>query len=199
MENIKNELNSLLEQYINNNPNIKTQFRSLFFNNFYTKRGQHISWHLLHSFSVAYPYEPSEQLKTNTIKFINGLKAYLPFCSSCSNNIADNFIENYNIDLAVSNKNEIILFFIKYHSYINTSFTNNPNYDSSIFTIDYVINKYSDNTYNNYFKINYNIDLLQIISEKEELSNLHIIMHRIRQTIYEEIKNINLDLIVEIK
>ena len=43
--------------------------------------------------------------------------------------------------MAVSNKNELILFFINYHSYINTSFTNNKTYDSSIFTLEYVINK----------------------------------------------------------
>lgn len=199
MDNISNELDLLLEQYINNNPNIKTQFKSLLYNNIYTKRGQHISWHLLHSFSVVYPDYPSEQLKTNTKQFINNLKGYLPFCSSCSNNIKDNFIQNYNIDLAVSNKNEIIIFFINYHSYINISFTNNPNYDSSIFTIDYVINKYSDNMYNDYFKTNYNIDLLQIISEKEELSKLHLIMNTVRNNIAEQIKNINFDLIVKIK
>jgi hypothetical protein len=184
---------------MNNSNDIKKQFMAVFFNNIYLKRAQHITWNILHSFSVFYPDSPSEQLQQNTKLFINNLKTYLPFCSSCSNNIKDNFIQNYNIDFAVSNKNELILFFINYHSYINTSFTNNPNYDSSIFTIEYVINKYSDNTYNEYFKTNYNLDLLTIISEEAEFSTFQHIFNRLRENIVIQIKNINFNLIFEIK
>lgn len=199
MDKILNELDTLLEQYINTNSNIKNQFKLFAYNNMYIKRGQHITWHLLHSFSVIYPDYPSELLKINTKQFINNLKLYIPFCSSCSNNIKDNFIKNYNIDLAISNKHELILFFINYHSYINTSFTNNTNYNSSIFTIDYVMNKYSDNTYIEYFKQYYNLDLLQTISKKEGLNELHLIIIRMRDKISEEIRNMNFDLVFKIK
>ncbi len=199
MDQIKNELDQLLEQNINNSSDIKKLFHTFFFNTLHLKRSQHLTWHILHLFSVLYPDSPSKQLQENTKLSIINLKKNLPFCSTCSYNSKDTFIENNNIDLAVSNKNELILFFINYHSYINTSFTNNKTYDSSIFTLEYVINKYSDNTYYNYFKIYYDIDLLQIIFEKDAFSLLHFIKTIFAKKIMDQIKNITFDINFKIK
>ena len=65
MELINNELNKLLCNSINNDFTILTQYKRLLMSNLVKTRCQHIIWHSLHSFSILYPENPSDNQKQN--------------------------------------------------------------------------------------------------------------------------------------
>ena len=201
MENIKNEMNNILFESIHNDNKIIDNLKNNLHSESIKKRHQHISWILLHSFSVFYPIEPTEIEKNNTKNFIKVIKHRLPFCSACSNNKNDKFIENYNLDIAISTRDELVNFFIKYHSYINKNFVN-LEYDDSIYTIEYIINKYTSTDYRQYIKNIYNIDLNEIITNSiidNYGDNLKIILDRVRFKIIDEIKNSDFVISISIK
>ena len=55
---------------------------------------------------------------------------------SCSNNHGDTFLENYNLELATSSTNELIICLIDYHKFINNTFVKNKNYNVSLYTVE---------------------------------------------------------------
>lgn len=194
MDLIKKELDLCLINSIKNDIKLKQNLKTTISTSLYIIRSQNLVWNLLHSFSVFYPEIPSDNFKNNTKEFIKNFKRTLPFCSSCNNNKNDVFIENYDLDIAVSSRSELILFFIKYHSFINENLINKSNYNSSIYTNDYVINKYQDGLFNEYFINNYQIDLYKIINENFNFDNLRNLMLRFRNQISSEINILNYDL-----
>lgn len=189
MDNIKNELNQLLSNSIKNDQILSSQYKRMFTVNLIKKRCQHIVWHLLHSFSVFYPINPSDIQKQNTKELLLKIKKYMPFCNSCANNGADNFVENSDLELSVSCKTELIKFLIEYHKFININFAKYENYDESIYTVEFVINKYSDGIYLKYIEEKYNISFLKIIDD--DISYLKNYMDNLQDIVVKEINNIN--------
>jgi hypothetical protein len=148
----------------NNDFLLKYQIKSITLNKFLQKKIYHLLWHIFHSFSVMYPETPSEEEKTRTKNFINKITTHLSIiCSSCSRN-KDTFIENYDIDLAVSSKTNIIQFFSNYHKEVNIKYrapivTTNSKYQADLFTTDFIIERYTKNDYISLIETTYNLNL----------------------------------------
>lgn len=198
MDTIYNELNNFLFESINNDNRMLSNFKQALYQDIVRKRQQHISWHCLHSFSVFYPVEPSETQRMNTIEIIKKIKSRLLFCSACSKNTNDIFVEEYDLNKAVSTKNELIHFFIKYHSFINKNFVNSS-YDDSFYTIENIIDKYNNTDYRQFIKTRYNIDLNIFMNDSLiDSSNIDYFNDRLKimfdnanLKIYQEIKNLD--------
>ena len=148
----------------NNDFLLKYQIKSITLNKFLQKKIYHLLWHIFHSFSVMYPENPTEEEKLRTKNFINKITTHLfIICSSCSKN-KDTFIENYDIDLAVSSKTNIIQFFSNYHKEVNIKYrppivTTNAKYDADLFTTDFIIERYTKNDYISLIETTYNLNL----------------------------------------
>jgi hypothetical protein len=190
MEQISNELNQLLCNSINNDSTIISNYKRLLLSNIIKTRCYNIIWHSLHSFSTIYPENPSDNQKKNTKELLLKIKSVMPFCMSCSNNNGDTFLENYNLELATSSTNELIICLIDYHKFINNTFGKNKNYNDSLYTIDFIKNKYADNSYTQYIKQTYHISLLELISNNSEnfIISLRQNMQNLRRIIINEIE-----------
>ena len=170
MENIKtsNTCFSLIDEDLincaDNDFLLIYQIKSITLNKFLQKKIHHLLWHIFHSFSVMYPDEPTEEERTRTKNFINKITTHLSIiCSSCSGN-KDNFIQNYDIDLAVSSKLNIIQFFSNYHKEVNIKYrppivTTNTTYDVDLFTTDFITERYTKNDYISLIETTYNLNL----------------------------------------
>jgi hypothetical protein len=140
------------------------QIKSMTLNKFLQKKIHHLLWHIFHSFSVMYPETPSEEEQSRIKNFIQKLTTHLSIiCSSCSRN-KDTFIANYDIDLAVSSKTNIIQFFCDYHKEVNIKYrppivVTNTNYDSSLYTSEFIIERYTKNDYISLIETTYNLNL----------------------------------------
>ena len=143
---------------------LKYQIKSITLNKFLQKKIHHLLWHIFHSFSVMYPENPTEEEKLRTKNFINKITTHIVIiCSSCSKN-KDTFIANYDIDLAVSSKTNIIQFFCDYHKEVNIKYrppivTTNAKYDADLFTTDFIIERYTKNDYISLIETTYNLNL----------------------------------------
>ena len=143
---------------------LKYQIKSITLSKFLQKKIHHLLWHIFHSFSVMYPENPTEEEKLRTKNFINKITTNLSIiCSSCSKN-TDTFIQNYDIDLAVSSKTNIIQFFSNYHKEVNIKYrppivTTNAKYDADLFTTDFIIERYTKNDYISLIETTYNLNL----------------------------------------
>ena len=190
MEQVSNELNQLLCNSINNDSTVISNFKRLLLSNIIKTRCYNIIWHSLHSFSTIYPENPSDNQKKNTKELLLKIKSVMPFCMSCSNNNGDTFLENYNLELATSSSNELIICLIDYHKFINNTFGKNKNYNDSLYTIDFIKNKYADNSYTQHIKQTYHISLLELISNNSEnfIISLRQNMQNLRRIIINEIE-----------
>ena len=166
------------------------QIKSITLNKFLQKKIHHLLWHIFHSFSVMYPENPSEEERTRTKNFINKITTHLSIiCSSCSAN-KDNFIQNYDIDLAVSSKTNIIQFFSNYHKEVNIKYrppivTTNAKYDADLFTTDFIIERYTKNDYISLIETTYNLNLYKNFQLNSMDSFFHLFQSCTRQ-IYRE-------------
>ena len=139
--------------------------------NFNDRKYFHIIWNLLHLISVEYPSVPTEQQKQHLIEFIKNFKQFS--CVSCRKH----YIPNENeINNAILSKNNFIQFLIDYHKNTNSTIrrynVNNIDFD---YTVDFVIKKYKDNNYKNYFKTTHDIDVEQLIIH----DNLNVIYDKL--------------------
>lgn len=151
-----------------NDPSLKDSIKIILLSRIRVKKLYHLIWHILHSFSVMYPENPTEEQKNQVKDFISKIKTHLIlFCSSCSNNNKkDNFIESYDIESAISSKNNLVLFFCEYHKYINLNLRNYEyEYTPNIFDVNFIINRYTDNDYISYIEDKYNINLYKMFQD----------------------------------
>jgi len=202
MSEFKIQLNNLLCNSLKNDSEVIQNSKMRVFQYMFKKRCQHVIWELLHSFSVFYyPDIPNEQQKENTKELLLKIKYCIPFCMTCGNgnNSQDNFLENYNLDLAVSSSQELIHFLIEYHKFINTTLSKVKNYDASIYTIEFVKKKYQNELYCKFLEDNYNISFFKIISEDINENILKQKLSVLQNIIVKEIKNINFDLFLNIE
>jgi hypothetical protein len=169
---------------------LKYQIKNITLNKFLQKKIYHLLWHIFHSFSVMYPENPSEEEKLRTKNFINKITTDLSIiCSSCSRN-KDTFIQNYDIDLAVSSKTNIIQFFCDYHKEVNIKYrppivTTNAKYDADLFTTDFIIERYTKNDYISLIETTYNLNLYKIFHLNSMDTFFHL-FHSCAKEIYRE-------------
>jgi hypothetical protein len=171
----------------------------LLISNLVKARCHHIIWHSLHSFSTLYPENPSDNQKKNTKELLLKIKSIMPFCMSCSNNQEDTFLENYNLELATSSSNELIICLIDYHKFINNTFAKNKNYNDSLYTIDFIKNNYADNSYTQHIKETYHISFLELISNNNDenfIISLRQNMQGFRKIVINEINCLDYELLL---
>jgi hypothetical protein len=146
----------------NNNISMKNCIKSLVLNNFIETKRKHLLWHILHSFSVMYPENPTEDEKIMTKNFIMSIKTNIKIgCSSCGNK--DTFAENSDIDTVVNSKINLIQFFCNYHKTVNTKYrqTIQP-YNLDIYTTDFIIDRYTNNDYISFIETKYTVNLYKL-------------------------------------
>jgi len=166
------------------------QIKSITLNKFLQKKIHHLLWHIFHSFSVMYPENPTEEEKSRTKNFINKITTDLSIiCSSCSRN-KDTFIQNYDIDLAVSSKTNIIQFFCDYHKEVNIKYrpsliTTNTKYESDLFNTEFIIERYTKNDYISFIETTYNLNLYKNFQFNYMDSFFHL-FHSCTKQIYRE-------------
>ena len=181
----------------NNNSFYKQNVNNFILSTLLKTKIQHIAWHIFHSFSVIYPDEPTEEEQSRTKIFINKITNNLNIiCSVCSNKNRDTFIANYDIDLAVSSKKNIIQFFCDYHKTVNTTLRQQKQiYEPNIYTSDFIINRYTKNDYISLIDTAYNINLFSLFRQNS-MDDFFILFHKnVKETIsYKELKNYNFDI-----
>jgi len=110
--------NNMISSY-ENNVAFRWQLFNIFNNHSMQNVRYHIMWLFFHSFSFAYPDNPSEEYKIETANFIsNVIPKNLGGCGGCQNDYKK-YIENRNIFRIVSSKQEISTFFVDLHNHIN--------------------------------------------------------------------------------
>ena len=171
------------------------------FNSHYTQNIKyHILWLFFHSFSFAYPDNPSDEYKIETANFIlNIIPKNLGGCGGCQNDYKT-YINNLNFNVfrIVSSKQELSTFFVDLHNDINkkkfeqknknvTNVTNN--FDISIntknelsepFFYEYndVKNKYEQTDFIPLLETKFNINIFKLI-ENKSLSTFYDIFNKL--------------------
>ena len=184
---MSNIINYELISLANTDESLINLIKGLVISRFLHKKLFHVLWHILHSFSVLYPETPNQEQRQLTKGFILNIKPNLKItCTSCSNNVKDDFIENNNLDLAVSSKTTLIQFFCDYHIKINSEYRYQLNkYDSSLYNIDYIVNKYSQTDYVSLIENIYDINLFNLF-ETNQLNSFFIKFENVKKQIYSE-------------
>jgi hypothetical protein len=112
---IKNQMISSYE----NNAAFRNQLINIFNSHYIQNIKYHLMWLFFHSFSFAYPENPSEEYKIETANFItNIIPQNLGGCGSCKNDYKT-YIEKLNVFRIISSKQELSTFFVDLHNYIN--------------------------------------------------------------------------------
>ena len=182
MDNITNF--SLIEDDLiqlsnNNNSFYKQNIKNFTLGMFLKTKIQHIAWHIFHSFSIMYPDEPTIEQQLMTKNFISKITTNLGIiCSSCGGN-KDTFIANYDTDLAVSSKTNIIQFFCDYHKYVNTTLRPQKHfsYEPDIYTTDFIIDRYTKNDYISLINTTYNINLVSLF-QQNSMDDFFLLFHK---------------------
>jgi hypothetical protein len=187
----------LIQLSNNNNSFYKQNVKQFILGMFLKTKIQHTAWHIFHSFSILYPDEPTEKEKVMTKNFINKIATNLGIiCSSCSGN-KDTFIANYDIDLAVGSKTNLIQFFCDYHKYVNTTLRPQKHfsYETDIYTIEFIIDRYTKNDYISFIDTTYNINLFSLFKQKS-MDDFFILFHKnVKEIIsYKEPNNYDFDI-----
>ena len=212
-ETIKNHMISSHE----NNSAFRTQLLNAF-NNHYTQNIKyHIMWLFFHSFSFAYPEEPSEEYKIETAHFIaNVIPKNLGGCGGCQNDYKtymDNL--NFNVFRLVSSKQELSTFFVDLHNHINKkkfeqknkNFTNNLNNlnilintkkelsEPLFYQYNDVKNKYEQTDFITLLEIKFNINIFKLI-ENKSLSMFYDLFNKNKFDIFDSAK-FNIDINIQ--
>lgn len=169
---------------------LKYQIQTITLNKFLQKKIYHLLWHIFHSFSVMYPDNPTEEEKIRTKNFIHKITTHLSIlCSSCSKK-KDTFIENYDIDVAVSSKINMIQFFCDYHKEVNIKYrpsivTTNTKYDADLYTTDFIIERYTKNDYISLIETTYQLNLYKHF-QLNSMDSFFPLFHTCTKQIYRE-------------
>ena len=180
-----------------NNVFYKQNVNTFVLNIFLRTKIQHIAWHIFHSFSIMYPDEPTAEQQLMTKNFINKLTTNLGIvCSSCGR-AKDRFISTYDIDLAVSSKLNLVEFFMKYHTHVNTTLRPQKHfkYDPDLYTNEFVIDRYTQNDYISLIDATYNINL-DLLFKNNAMNDFFTLFHKnVKEVIlYKEPNNYNFEI-----
>jgi hypothetical protein len=167
------------------------------FNTYYMQNIKyHIMWLFFHSFSFAYPDNPSDEYKIETANFLtNIISRNLTGCGSCSNDYKI-FIEKLNIFRIVSSKQELSKFFVDLHNYINNKKFEQSN--KQVLSSQFILNvnnvqkneatfvdyntaksKYDEIDYVTLLETKYNINMFKLIEDKN-LSSFYDLFNKIK-------------------
>jgi hypothetical protein len=112
--------NHMIFSYENNSA-FRSQLTNVFNTHYMQNVKYHLMWLFFHSFSFAYPEEPSDEYKMETANFIaNIIPKNLGGCGGCQNDYKK-YIDKLNIFRIVSSKLELSTFFVDLHNYINNN------------------------------------------------------------------------------
>jgi len=191
---IKNNLINSYSQNIQFTSNLKNVFKT-----YYSQNAKyHILWLFLHSFSFAYPLEPSEEYKIETANFINNvIPKNLGGCGSCQNDYKT-FIENINIYRVVSSRNTISTFFVDLHNHITSKkieqnnryvVDNKHNITINDVTKSIVPTVYS---YDHVKEIYTDTDYISLLEDKYSINMFTLIETKMLASFYTEFNKINI-------
>ena len=169
----------LIQLSNNNNSFYKQNVKQFILGMFLKTKTQHIAWHIFHSFSIMYPDEPTIEQQLMTKNFINKITNNLGIiCSSCGGN-KDKFISNYDTNLAVSSKTNLIRFFCDYHKYVNTTLRPQKHfsYEPDIYTTEFIIDRYTKNDYISLIDGTYNINLF-LMFQQNSMDDFFLLFHK---------------------
>jgi len=162
---------------------------------------QHIAWHIFHSFSVIYPDEPTAEEQLRTKNFIKKITNNLGIiCSSCNSKNKDTFIANYDTDLAVSSKTELIIFFLNYHKTVNTSLRpkNHFRYEPDNYTIEFIVDRYTTTDYISLIDTTYNVNLFKLF-QLNSMDNFFVLFHKnVKETISRKERMFDMNIVFSI-
>ena len=198
--------NQMISSYSNN-----IAFRTQLFNTFNSHYNQNIKYHLMwlffHSFSFAYPENPSEEYKIETANFIsNIIPKNLGGCGGCQNDYKI-YIEKLNVFRIVSSRQELSTFFVDLHNYINNKkfehnnrnnvnnkynilINSNEQISSPIFCeYDNVKIKYQQTDFITLLEKKYGINMFKLI-ESKSLSNFFDLLNKNKLELSDNIFNI---------
>lgn len=172
--------NDLIQMSNINNSFYKKNVNTFVLGMFSKTKIQHIAWHIFHSFSVMYPDEPTKEEQLRTKNFINKITNNLGIiCSSCNSKNKDTFIKNYDIDLAVSSKKNMINFFCDYHKSVNTTLRQPEhfNYEPDTYTTEFIIDRYTKNDYISLIDATYKINLFTLF-QQNSMNDFFLLFHK---------------------
>lgn len=191
--------NTMISSYSNN-----IVFRSQLFNTFNSHYNQNIKYHLMwlffHSFSFAYPENPSEEYKIETANFIsNIIPKNLGGCGGCQNDYKI-YIDKLNIFRIVSSKKELSTFFFDLHNYINNKKYEQNSKVSGSNKINFFVNGKDKNTSQTVFnyedaKNKYEqTDFITLLESKFNINIFKLIENKCLATFYDEFNKIKFEL-----
>ena len=119
------------------------------------------AWIFLHTITLTYPHNPTEQDKKNYKLFFYNLANVLP-CTHCSQNYIIH-LKQLPIDSFLANKKSLVSWFVQIHNLTNNNLKKNVTFDMNDFTEKYrnIYNKTTEDS-NTTISQN-NIDLSKII------------------------------------
>jgi hypothetical protein len=170
----------LIQLSNNNNSFYKKNVNNFVLGMFFKTKIQHIAWHIFHSFSVMYPDDPTIEQQLMTTNFINKITSNLGIiCSSCNSKNKDTFISNYDKELAVSSKTNLIQFFCDYHKRVNTTLRQQEHfsYEPDIYTTEFIIDRYTKNDYISLIDVAYNINLFSLF-QQNSMDDFFLLFHK---------------------
>jgi len=187
----------LIQLSNNNNVFYKQNVKQFILGMFFKTKIQHIAWHIFHSFSILYPDEPTIEQQLMTKNFIKKITTNLGvICSSCGGN-KDKFISNYDTDLAVSSKTNLIQFFCDYHKHVNTKLRPQEqfNYEPDTYTTEFIIDRYTKNDYISFINTRYNINLFSLF-QQNSMDDFFLLFHKnVKEIIsYKEANNYDFEI-----
>jgi hypothetical protein len=184
MDILDRTIKQIITESYENNLSFRNQLANTF-NNHYTQNIKyHLMWLFFHSFSFAYPDNPSEEYKIETANFIaNIIPKNLGGCGSCQNEYKS-YIDKLNIFRIVSSKKELSTFFVDLHNHIsiikfqqNSKLINNDkfiffvngkdkNTSQTVFNYENAKNKYEQTDFITLLETKFNINIFKLIENK---------------------------------
>jgi hypothetical protein len=210
MDNLDETIKNHMIFSYENNVAFRTQLTNVF-NTHYTQNVKyHLMWLFFHSFSFAYPEEPSEEYKIETANFIaNVIPRNLGGCSGCQNDYKT-YVEKLNIFRIISSKQELSIFFVDLHNYINNKKFDQQNRNvANNFNIlineneklvspincsyEDVKNKYEQTDYISLLESKFDINIFKLI-ENKSLSTFYDIFNKLKFDLYDNKFNIDISI-----
>jgi hypothetical protein len=201
---IKNQMISSYE----NNVAFRNQLLTTFNTHYIQNSKFHLMWLFFHSFSFAYPEEPSDEYKIETANFItNVIPKNLGGCGGCQNDYKT-YIEKLNVFRIISSKQELSTFFVDLHNYINNkkfekqnrNVTNNFNILTNekekisapiFFNYEDVKSMYEETDYISLLEEKYSINIFNLIDSKS-LATFYDNFNKIKFDLYDNKFNIGI-------